>query len=211
MFSAPFTCCPSLDILQGLHILSKVGGPELNSGVVAPVVTIGRCSLPYTYWLDNWQRTAATGLLGHQEVCHLLSTLSDSCRPTPSGPLPLGIFPVTLPLACITVSTWCHPDTGFVEHLADGLPQHICFACLCPSAEPFYPPLSWIHTPLILMSSLNLLMVDSISSSKTILNRTGPNTNPWGKALVTIHYLSAAPFTSTPHLQPCKQFLTSTC
>ncbi|KAK4826053.1 hypothetical protein QYF61_004168 [Mycteria americana] len=62
-----------------------------------------------------------------------------------------------------------------------------------------------------LVSSANLLRVHSIPSSRSlikILNRTGPNSEPWGTALVTGRQLDLTPFTTTLWAWPSSQFFT---
>ncbi|KAJ7399991.1 hypothetical protein BTVI_109665 [Pitangus sulphuratus] len=73
------------------------------------------------------------------------------------------------------------------------------------------PAFQLINAPPQLGVICNLLMLDSISSSRSstkMLNRTGPSTDPWGTPLVTDHQLDAAPFTSTLWARPSSQFLT---
>ncbi|KAK4810855.1 hypothetical protein QYF61_008827 [Mycteria americana] len=62
-----------------------------------------------------------------------------------------------------------------------------------------------------LVSSANLLRVHSIPSSRSlikILNKTDPNTEPWGTPLVTGRQLELTPLTTTLWPQPSSQFFT---
>ncbi|KAK4807043.1 hypothetical protein QYF61_018384 [Mycteria americana] len=72
-------------------------------------------------------------------------------------------------------------------------------------------PSSRSTLPHNLVSSANLLRVHSIPSSRSlikILNRTGPNTEPWGTPLVTGHQLDLTPVTTTLWARPSSQFFT---
>jgi len=73
------------------------------------------------------------------------------------------------------------------------------------------PTLKQINTSLQLGVSAYLLRVHLIPSSKSsvkILNRAGPNTDPWGTPLVTEHQMVLNPFTTTLWAQPSSQFFT---
>lgn len=139
-------------------------------------------------------------------------------QPAPPGPFPLGHFPAPLPPACSTAwgccilsagpSTWSCWTLWLLVWPTDP-------ACPGPSAGPSCPPADqnlrgqikiWPSFPW----SLNLLMVGSIPSFRSsveMLNKTRPNTPPWGTPLVTRHPLdAAAQFTITLWAWPCWQF-----
>ena len=87
------------------------------------------------------------------------------------------------------------PELGLVELCPTGLSPVIQ-----PVQIPALLPTGRSASPANVVSSANLLRVHSMPSTRPsvmILNRTGPDSDPWGKPLVTCHQLALTPFTTT--------------
>ena len=99
------------------------------------------------------------------------------------------------------------PALDLVEACTIGLSSSISLArSLCRAF--LYP--GRVTLPPNLVSSANLPRLHSIPLSRSsvqMLNRAGPNTNPWGIPLVTVCQLDTAPFT-TLWARPSSQFFT---
>ncbi|KAK4819900.1 hypothetical protein QYF61_014635 [Mycteria americana] len=181
--------CPCLDTLQPLNVSLVARGPTLNTAFeVRPhqcrVQGHNHCPTPAGHAIPDTSQDAV-GFLGH-----------------------LGTLPAHIQLAVDQ-----HPQCR-IRHLAllnliqlasahrSSLSRSLCRAFLPSSRSTLLPNL---------VSSENFLRVCSIPSSRSlikILNKTGPNTDPWGTPLVTGRQLELTPFTTTLWARPSSQFFT---
>ncbi|KAK4816403.1 LOW QUALITY PROTEIN: hypothetical protein QYF61_016720 [Mycteria americana] len=148
----------------------------------------------------------------HQLCCPSLDVLQHlSVSLVVTGPKPntvfKSLFPKPVALHGVVVTQVWDPAPSLVEPHIIGL---------VPSIQPVQIPLVFLpssRSTLLpnLVSSANLLRVHSICLARSlikILNRTGPNTEPWGTSLVTGRQLDLTPFTTTLWAQPSSQHFT---
>ncbi|KAK4809169.1 hypothetical protein QYF61_006427 [Mycteria americana] len=183
--------CPSLDTLQPLNVSLGVRGPTLNTAFeVRPhqcrVQGDDHCPSPAGHTISDTSQDAI-GLLGHLGT--LLAHIQPAVDQHPQVLLHQAafqpLFPKPAALHGVVVTQVQDPALSRVEPHTIGLG---------PSIQPVQVPLQSLPIlkrstlPPSLVSSANGLRVHSIPSSRSLiktLNRTGPNTEPWGTPLVT--------------------------
>ncbi|KAK4813337.1 hypothetical protein QYF61_026500 [Mycteria americana] len=206
--------CPSLDTLQHLNVSLGVRGPKLNTGFkVQPhhcqVQWDNHFPSPADHSISDTSQDAI-GLLGHLGtlLVHIQLAVDQHFQVLFRQAAFQPLFPKTVALHRVVVTQVQDPALSLVDLIQlalahrSSLSRSLCRAFL-PSSRSTLP-----HN---LVSSANLLRVHSIPSSWSlirILNRTGPNTEPWGTSLVTGYQLDLTPFTTTLWAQPPSQFFT---
>ncbi|KAK4832380.1 LOW QUALITY PROTEIN: hypothetical protein QYF61_022235 [Mycteria americana] len=205
--------CPSLDTLQHLNVSLVVGDPKLNTVFE---VQLHQCRVqghdhfpsPAGHTIFDTSQDAI-GFLGHLGT--LLAHIQVAVNQHSQVLLCQAAFHPLFPKPRCMGFLWPKSRT---LHLAllnlirlasahrSSLSRSLCRAFL-PSRRSTLPHNS--------VSSANFLRVHSIPLSRSlikILNRTGPNTEPWGTPLVTGHQLEQTPFTTTLWVQLSSQFFT---
>ncbi|KAK4828313.1 hypothetical protein QYF61_025325 [Mycteria americana] len=191
--------CPSLDTLQPLNVSLVVGGPKLNTVFE---VQPRQCQAqgdnhfpsPAGHTISDTSQDAI-GLCGHLDtlLAHTPPAIDQQPRSFSARQLSSHSSPSLtqhLALLNLTQLVLAHPSS---------LSRSLCRAFL-PSSRSTLP-----HN---LVSSANLLRVHLIPSPRSlikILNRTGPDTEPWGTPLVTGCQLDLTPFTTTLWARPSSQ------
>ncbi|KAK4824318.1 LOW QUALITY PROTEIN: hypothetical protein QYF61_013593 [Mycteria americana] len=173
--------CPSLDMLQHLNVSLVVGGPKLNTVFeVRPhqcrVQGHDHFPSPAGHAIFDTSQDAI-GFLGRLGtlLAHIQAAVNQHSQVLFCLAAFQPLFPKSVALHVVVVTQVQDPALGLVEPHTVGL---------SPSIQPAQIPLSTL--PHNLVSSANLLRVHSIPSSRSLikmLNRTGPNTEPWGTPL----------------------------
>ncbi|KAK4829606.1 hypothetical protein QYF61_005706, partial [Mycteria americana] len=194
--------CPSLDTLQHLNVSLVVGGPKLNTGFeVRPhqcrVQGDNHFPRPAGHAISDTSQDAI-GFLGHLRtlLAHIQAAVNQHPQVLFHQVAFQPLFPRPVAFHGVVVAQVQDPTLSLVESHTIGLG---------PSTQPIRIPLSTL--PHELVSSANLLRVHSIPSSRSlikILNRTGPNTEPWGTPLVTSCQLDLTPFTTMRGRATCR-------
>ncbi|KAK4827727.1 LOW QUALITY PROTEIN: hypothetical protein QYF61_021155 [Mycteria americana] len=173
--------CPSLDTLQHLNVFLVVRGPKLNT------VFEGHDHFPSPagHAISDTSQDAI-GFLGHLGtlLAHIQQSINQHPQVLSCQAAFQPLFPKPVALHGVVVTQERDPTLSLVE------PHRVGPS---PSIQPVQIPLAFLPSsrstlPHDLVSSANLLRVNSIPSSRSLikmLNRTGPNAEPWGTPLVT--------------------------
>ncbi|KAK4810817.1 hypothetical protein QYF61_008789 [Mycteria americana] len=178
--------CSSLDTLQHLDVSLVVRGPKPNTVFECRVQGHDHFPSPAGHTIPDTSQDAI-GFLGH------LGTLLAHIQPAVNQHLQVllcraafqPLFPKPVALHGVVVTKVQDLALGLVEsHTIASAHRSSLSRSLCRD----FLPSSRSTLPHNLVSSANLLRVHSIPLSRSlikILNRTGPNTEPWGTPLVT--------------------------
>ncbi|KAK4828634.1 hypothetical protein QYF61_000282 [Mycteria americana] len=197
--------CPSLATLQHLNVSLVVRGPKLNTVFEVqphqcPVQGHDHFPTPAGHTISDTSQDAV-GLLGHLGTlpAHIQLAVNQHPQVLFRRAAFQPLFPKPVVLHGVVVT----------QHLA--LLNLIQLTSPIDPACPAFLPSSRSTLPHNLVSSANLLRVHSIPLSRSLIkvvNRTSPNTEPWGTPLVTGRQLDLNPFTTTLWARPSRQFFT---